>query len=223
MAPLLYSIGASPPACAVRMLADIIGLELELKNVDLRTMEHKSPDYVKLNPLGVIPTLNDNGFALGDSHAIMIYLLSKYGGNKSELLYPSDAQARAVVNQVLFFDASILFIRIKVVALPAIMEGLKAPTERHLSDLEEAYGMLEQFLSKNRYVAANHLTIADLSIATTMFAAVAIKEMDAEKFPLSTAWYKKIQEEPYYKEIAAPGGVAFSQAMAFSWKKNNQQ
>lgn len=61
------------------------------------------------------------------------------------------------------------------------MEGLKAPTERHLSDLEEAYGMLERFLSRHHYVAADHLTIADLSVATTLFAAVAIKEMDAEK------------------------------------------
>lgn len=48
MAPVLYKLDASPPACAVRMLADIIGLQLEIKDVDFRSMEHKSPDYIKV-------------------------------------------------------------------------------------------------------------------------------------------------------------------------------
>ncbi|CAD0197010.1 unnamed protein product [Chrysodeixis includens] len=219
MAPILYKIDLSPPANAVRMLAHIIGLQLELKDVAFSSMEHKSPEYVKKNPMGQIPTLDDGGFILGDSHAIMIYLLSKYGGNKSELLYPSDAQARAVVNQVLFFDASILFSRIKVVTLPTVMGTLKSPSERHLADIEEAYGMLEAFLSRHSHVAGDHLTIADLAIANTLYAGVLIKKLDAEKFPLTTAWYKKMQEEPSYKEIAAYGSSLLSQALSFTWQK----
>lgn len=70
-----------------------------------------------MNPLGTIPVLIDGDYVLSDSHAIMIYLLSKYGGNKSETLYPNDLQIRAAVNQALFFDAGVYFIRLKVVAV----------------------------------------------------------------------------------------------------------
>ncbi|CAH0604949.1 unnamed protein product [Chrysodeixis includens] len=180
MAPVLYKIEPSPPANAVRILADIIGLELELKDVDMANLEHKSPDYLKLNPAGVVPTLVDDGFAVGDSHAIMIYLVSKYGGNKSEFLYPSDLRTRAIINQVMLYNASILFSRNSRVGMAMIFEGLKGPSERHISDVEEAYGMLERFLSKYRYVAANHLTIADISLATSLYVSVLIKEIDPE-------------------------------------------
>ncbi|XP_026747672.1 glutathione S-transferase 1-like [Trichoplusia ni] len=222
MAPLLFKIDLSPPANAVRMLADIIGLELELKDVEFLKEEHKSPEYMKLNPEGVVPTLVDDGFSLGESHAIMIYMVSKYGGDKSELLYPSDLRTRAVVNQVLFFDASVLFVKNKNISKATIFDGLKAPTERHLADLEEAFDMLERFLTRNSYVAADHLTIADLSISCTLTFSLLIKELDTEKHPRIDAWYKKMQQEPSYKKIAVPGRLAAKQTLDYFRQKNNQ-
>lgn len=50
-----------------------------------------------------MPTLTDNGFALGESRAIMTYLADKYG--KKESLYPKNLKKRATVNQMLYFDA----------------------------------------------------------------------------------------------------------------------
>ncbi|CAH0604950.1 unnamed protein product [Chrysodeixis includens] len=122
----------------------------------------------------------------------------------------------------MFFDASILFIRNRNVGMATIFEGLKAPTERHLSDLEEAYGMLERFLSKYRYVAANHLTIADISLATTLYVSVLIKEIDPSKYPRVTAWLKKMQQEPSYKKFAEPGSAIAKQTFDYFSAKNNQ-
>lgn len=48
MAPILYKLDGSPAANAVRMLADIIGLELDLKTPDFIKLEHKSPEYTKV-------------------------------------------------------------------------------------------------------------------------------------------------------------------------------
>ncbi|KAJ8725907.1 hypothetical protein PYW08_004090 [Mythimna loreyi] len=223
MAPLLYKLDASPPACAVRMVAHIIGLQLDFKEPDISKMEHKSPGYLQLNPLGTIPVLVDDDFVLSDSHAIMIYLLSKYGGEKAEALYPRDVRTRATVNQVMFFDTGILFVRIKVVALPTILEGMKAPTEKHLHDLEEAYGMIEAFLSRHTFVAAEQLTIADLSVATTLEAAEAILPLNKDKFPLTAKWQAVMRELPYFQCIATPGIAKFNVAMQYHWKKNNKQ
>lgn len=62
-----------------------------------------------MNPQHTIPTLVDNGFVIWDSHAIMSYIVSKYGKDKS--LYPEDLEKRAVVDQRLHFDSSILCTR----------------------------------------------------------------------------------------------------------------
>uniref|UniRef100_A0A2H1WDA0 SFRICE001900.2 n=1 Tax=Spodoptera frugiperda TaxID=7108 RepID=A0A2H1WDA0_SPOFR len=222
MSPILYKLAASPPACAVRMVAHIIGLKLDYKEPDITKMEHKSPDYLKLNPLGTIPVLVDDDFILADSHAIMIYLLSKYGGEHSERLYPSDVRTRAIVNQVMFFDTGILFVRIKVVALPTIMEGMKAPTQKHLNDLEEAYGMVEAYASKYKYIAADHLTIADLSLAMTMGAAQVIHKLDHKKFPNTYNWLSLVEKEPYFIQIGLPGIAKFNTAMQYYTARNNQ-
>ncbi|KOB74292.1 Glutathione S-transferase epsilon, partial [Operophtera brumata] len=116
----LWKTDASPPANAVRALADILGVKLDVIDVDFANMEHKSPELLKMNPLGTIPVLKDGDFILTDSHAQMKYLLSKFGAEQSEKLYPSELRARALVDQSLFLDAAVLFIRLKVVAVSII-------------------------------------------------------------------------------------------------------
>lgn len=62
-----------------------------------------------MNPQHTIPTLvDDDGFVLWDSHAIMPYLVSKYG--KDDSLYPKDLKKRAVIDQRLHFDSNVLFL-----------------------------------------------------------------------------------------------------------------
>nr|UNG44369.1 glutathione S-transferase [Spodoptera frugiperda] len=49
MAPILYKVDASPPGNAVRILSEIIGLELEVRDVNFGALEHKSPEYLKVS------------------------------------------------------------------------------------------------------------------------------------------------------------------------------
>jgi glutathione S-transferase len=65
--------------------------------------------FFQINPQHTIPTLDDNGFALWESRAILSYLVEKYG--KDDSLYPKDVKARAVVNQRLYFDLGTLYQR----------------------------------------------------------------------------------------------------------------
>lgn len=62
-----------------------------------------------MNPQHTVPTLDDDGFYVCDSHAIMTYLISKYGKDKS--LYPDDLKKRTRIDQRLHFDSSTLFPR----------------------------------------------------------------------------------------------------------------
>ncbi|KAJ8725908.1 hypothetical protein PYW08_004091 [Mythimna loreyi] len=222
MAPILYKVDASPPGNAVRILADILGLELELRDLDFGTLEHKSAEHLKRNPMGTLPTLVDGDFVISESHATMKYLLSVYGGDKSESLYPSDVRTRALVDQAMFFNVGIFFIRLKVIVLPAIFGDLDGPTEKHKADIDEAYGIVEAYLADHEYIATDHLTIADLSVGATTIAMQPLHKLDPAKFPRTAAWMAKLEQHPSFKKILIPGTKILGENVNGAWQKNKK-
>src|SRR3954463_2263376 len=90
---LLYDVAASPNCRKVRVLARELDLELELRAIDLAGA--KDPAYLAQNPAGKVPTLvDDDGFVLWESGAILVYLAEK----RPDLgLWPAADRARADV------------------------------------------------------------------------------------------------------------------------------
>lgn len=81
-----------------------------LRYINLYREENLTEEFLKINPTGTVPALVDRDVALWDSHAIGIYLVTKYAKNDS--LYPKDFIKRTRVNERLFFEASYLFARL---------------------------------------------------------------------------------------------------------------
>ncbi len=79
-----------------------LGVDVDLVLVDLAKGEQRRPEYLRLNPNGKVPVLEDQGFVLSESHAIMQYLADRTLG---QTLYPEAIQARADVNRWLFWSA----------------------------------------------------------------------------------------------------------------------
>lgn len=71
--------------------------------------------YFQLNPQHTVPTLNDEGFTFWDSHAINVYLLSKYA--KDDSLYPKDIKKRAIIDQRLHFDSGVAFAALRRISV----------------------------------------------------------------------------------------------------------
>ena len=105
----LHYMAISPPARAVLLAIRNLGVEVELAIVDLMKQEHLTPEFIKINPRHQIPVLIDGNFALTESRAIMTYLANSRKPNSS--LYPSDPKKRALVDQRLYFDATVVFER----------------------------------------------------------------------------------------------------------------
>nr|CAD7458693.1 unnamed protein product [Timema tahoe] len=138
-----YYTPGSAPCRIVLLTAKAVGVNLNLKLINLFTGEHLKPEYIKLNPQHTVPTLNDNGFVLTESRAIAGYLVDQYGKNDS--LYPKDPKKRALVDQKLYFDIGTLCQRFGDYYYPIAFGGAPSDSEK-LKKLEEAFGFLDKFL-----------------------------------------------------------------------------
>lgn len=178
----------SSPCRVVQILAATLKLPLNLKPLNLRQKEHLLPEFIKLNPQHMLPTLVDNNFALWESRAICIYLVEKYA--KDDFLYPKDPKKRAVVNQRLYFDMGTLTKRFYNFFYPQITFREKPDVEK-LKQLEEAVELLELFLENSEFVAGEMMTIADIAIAVTI-SVYELAGFEFSKFSNITRWYKNM-------------------------------
>ena len=93
----LYMHPASNTSRPVALLIEENKLPVEMEVVDLMTGAHLQPDYLAINPNGLVPTLVDGDFTLTESSAILKYLADKF-----ELpTYPKDLKARGKVNELM--------------------------------------------------------------------------------------------------------------------------
>ena len=82
----------------VLWLADEIGLAYTREDWGRGFRATDDPEFLRLNPLGLVPVIDDGGFVLRESHAILRYLAAKHGRHD---LYPSDLRLRARVEACL--------------------------------------------------------------------------------------------------------------------------
>ena len=103
----LYNYELSGNCFKIRLLCSFLNIEYQSNNIEFYpSEEHKSDEFLKINPLGQIPVISDDGFVLRDAQAILIYLSTKY--DKSENWYPnSDPEKIGLISQWLAFADSI--------------------------------------------------------------------------------------------------------------------
>lgn len=104
----LYFAHFSPPSRTVLMTMRNLDLEVDIKHVDFRKKDNKTEEYSKLNPLQQVPVfVDEDGFVLTESLAISTFLVNSR--SSESLLYPKDPMKRALVDQRLYYDATVVF------------------------------------------------------------------------------------------------------------------
>jgi glutathione S-transferase len=89
---VLKVYGAKRSTCTQRVLTALYekGVPYELITIDFSKAENKSEKYMKLQPFGKIPVLDDDGFILFESRAIAKYIAKKYAGQGTSLIPAED-------------------------------------------------------------------------------------------------------------------------------------
>src|SRR5690606_37026897 len=136
----------------------MLGLDCEMKKPDMMKGEHKSPEFLKLNPLGQVPVLIDGDLTLRDSQAILVYLARKYGGDN---WLPADPAQMGEVMQWLFFAGNEIYQGPNRLRLAKLL-NFKVDTELATRITEGALKVMEARLAQHDWLALGRPTIADL-------------------------------------------------------------
>ena len=166
----IYGANLSAPANKVRMTANVLGIAYEYVQVKIREGDNRKPEYLKLHPAGKVPVINDNGFVLFESDAIVKYLANSV----LSPLYPDEFKQRAVIDQWMDFIALHVGSAMGRVLFNRVFASFaKIPVdERSLNDglkfLDRFLPVVDQQLAKGRYIASNNFSLADISLLATL-------------------------------------------------------
>lgn len=194
---VIYDFEKSGHAHRARLMAGLLGLSVVLKDVDLLNGEQKTEAFLKLNPFGQVPILDDNGEIIWDSTAILVYLAKKYG---DESWLPTDPIGAAKVQRFLSIASGEIFrgpcsARLITVFGATLDHDISKTTSYSLLDV------FEQHLTDHDYLAANHRTIADVA-CYSYIAHAPEGGVSLDKYEQINVWLKRIESLPGF--IAMP-------------------
>ncbi|XP_017835647.2 glutathione S-transferase 1-like [Drosophila busckii] len=207
----LYGLDASPPVRAVKLTLAALQLDYEFIVVDVTSKQQLSKEYLAKNPQHTVPLLEDGDACIWDSHAIMCYLVSKY--SRDDSLYPRDLLKRAVVDQRLHFESGVVFANaLRAITKLVLFFGVTEVPKERIEAITEAYDFVELFLKGHSYMAGDQLTLADLSLISSISSLVAYVPVDAAKYFNLSNWIKRMELLPYYEQNAK-GAAMFAGAV----------
>ncbi|RKH64865.1 glutathione S-transferase family protein [Corallococcus sp. AB049A] len=203
----LYFHPLSGNSRRVLLVAAHLDIPLERIVVDLTTGKQREASYLGINPNGRVPVLDDGGFVLWESRAIMVYLAEKTPG---QTLLPADAQGRADVNRWLFWCSAHMAPANTVLVQENFVKqrtgrGPPDPVEvaRGEALVAQAAPVLDSHLAGRTWVAQERLTLADLSLAAS-FALAGPARLPIEGYANLRAWLGRVQELEAWQRTAPP-------------------
>jgi glutathione S-transferase len=161
-----------------------------------------SPEFLKINPNGLIPTIDDDGFVLNESLAITLYLAKKHGG----AIAPRDLKEDAQMTMWALWAAT----EVEEQALLLLRHRRDYPPEQRdpviaqqcVDTLRKPFRVLSTALGGKEYLVGGRFTVADINTAEVMRYAQMAPELFKE-FPNVQAWIDRCQARPAFKKMMA--------------------
>jgi glutathione S-transferase len=189
----LYDLEPSGNCYKVRLFCALAKIPVDLVSVDFMAGEHKTPKFIAMNALGEVPILDDNGYILRDSQAILVYLASKYGG---EAWLPKDPAHAGKVMQWLSTAANEVQHGPGDARLVDLF-GYKLDKATAVAKSNQLLPIFEEHLGKNQWLEMGRVTIADIAcypyIGLSHQGGVSL-----EPYPNIRAWIARIKALPNF-------------------------
>ncbi len=200
----LYGVPQSRAGRCIWMLEEL-GVPFELVPVSFAG-DNKKPEYLKVNPNGRVPALEDDGLVLFESLAINLHLARKYDKG----LWPKavDDQSRAIqwslwaANEL---EPHVIAYLLNTRMLPEAMRDA-AKVKAAQEALPRPLAVLEQSLAGREHVLGGAFSVADLNIASVLTLGWRLGAFDAGAYPNVTAWLERVNARPAAQRASARRG-----------------
>jgi glutathione S-transferase len=177
---------------------DELSLEYERSDAGLNFGVVNTPEYRKMNPNGLVPTLEEDGFVIWESHTIVRYLSDKYGKG---VLRSMDLNPRIVANQwmdwAFTFQSSVRDSFWNLIRTPADKRDAKAIEASRVKSGEMAK-ILDAALADKLYVAGA-FSMGDIPIGCEVQRWIRLP-MERPKLPNLEAWFERLCARPAFKK-----------------------
>lgn len=190
----LYRFALSGHCHRAELMLSLLELPYEAVDVNLPGKEHKSPEFLRRNPLGQVPVIEDGGAIIADSNAILVYLAGRY--DTTGRWYPREPAASARVQQWLSIAAGPLAFG---AAAARVIKVFGAPLdwERAATIASDLFGQLERHLEHREFLASDHPTIADVALYSYT-AHVPEGGISLAPYPAIRAWLARVEALPRF-------------------------
>ena len=194
----LYDFTLSGNCQKIRMMLAMLGIDYETQSVNLVDKEQFSPEFLAVNPLHKVPVIDDEGFVLRDSAAILIYLARKYGRPE---WYPDNPEAMAEIQQWLSFSVNEVFNGFAI-ARALIIFKREGDHGAAVELSRQGLDFMEQHLKDRDWLALERTTIADIA-CYPYTALIEEGHVSLDPYPGIRAWIGRVEALPGY--VAMPG------------------
>jgi len=180
---------------------DELGLKYERVDAGGTFGKTKTPEYLAMNPNSLVPVIEDEGFVLYESNAIVRYLAAKHSAGK---LWPEDLRKRADVDRWMEWLStawvpSMRDVFWQLIRTPEAQRDLAA-VEKSRSEGERLAGILDAHLAKHRYLTDNGFTVADIVVGCAAHRWLALPTR-REARPNLQRWYDELKSRPGAKQV----------------------
>lgn len=195
------------------LTAEECGAEYEYVAMDFAKGEHKSPEYMKIHPLGKIPAMEHDGNPIFESNNMCRYI-ANISGKK---LYSDDPLQAARIDQMVDFIAHHVGRWITIYFFEEIVKKVFRGADPDQGEIDEAAGFLaEQFpyldgiLSDNEFLCGDDISIGDC-VAFAMIMAHEYTSLNIDNYANITRWYNQMKARPSHAAMMQhfPGGYKF--------------
>lgn len=177
-----------------------LGLAYEQKQVGGPYGGNDSPEYLAMNPNGLVPTLRDGDLVVWESNAILRYLASAYGAGS---LSPADPKQRAIVDQwtdwtATTFQPAWLAVFSLVVRTPVDKQD-PAVIAKAVAAAERGFAMLDARLGQVPFLGGEQFSYADIAAGVSLYRWTTM-EIERSGFANVEAWHKRLGERAAFRK-----------------------
>lgn len=177
-----------------------LGLAYERIDAGMQFGVNDTPEYRAKNPNGLVPTIEDDGFVLWESHAIVRYLARRHGMGT---LWPSDARVAADADRWMEWYSTTLWLAMRPLFWNLVRT---APEKRNHAEVAENhkklvdyFGIVDRELAGKSYMAGSAFSMGDIPLGVAAFRWYNLP-IERPSYANLDRWYQRLCERPAFRD-----------------------